>query len=141
MAIHDGCTVQLRYTLTDADTGEQLDASGEEPFVYTHGAGEILPALEAALAGREAGDVLTLTLSPEEAYGEREEALVQRVERARLPEGPVEIGTAFEAEMPWGPHIFRVVAMEGDEVVLDGNHPLAGRTLTFSLEVVSVQES
>ncbi len=141
MGIHNGNVVGLRYALTDAATGELLDASGEDPFTYTHGAGEILPALEKALEGREAGEKLEVTLEPADAYGEREDALVQRIARAQLPEGPVEEGMAFEANTPWGPHVFRVVSIEGDEVVLDGNHPLAGHTLTFELEVVSIGEA
>lgn len=141
MGIQAHDRVTLRYELTDADTGELLDRSGDEPFTYTHGAGEILPEIEKALAGKEAGEHVKITLAPEDAYGTREEALVQRVARAQLPEGPVEEGMAFEAQMPWGPQIFRVVAVEGDEVVLDGNHPLAGRTLAFALEVVSIEKA
>ncbi len=140
MQIAANSVVLFHYTLTNA-AGEQLDSSaGQEPLGYLHGAGNIIPGLENALAGKSVGDKLNVTVAPEEAYGTIKDELIQEVDRANF-EGidEIEPGMQFMAQTPWGQQPVTVVKVEGDVITLDGNHPLAGETLTFDVEVVEVR--
>jgi len=127
------------YRLTD-DSGALIDGSEGEPLVYIHGTHSIIPGLEQALEGKRSGDALQVRLPPELAYGERDEDLVQEVSRDELPaEAEIEVGAQFHAESEEGQHILTVVGVDGDSVRLDANHPLAGKTLHFEVQVVSVR--
>jgi FKBP-type peptidyl-prolyl cis-trans isomerase SlyD len=140
MKVERGRVVRLHYTIRD-EAGVTLESSrGREPLHYLHGKGQLLPALEASIEGEGKGHVATVTVAPADAYGERDPRGVVRAERASLPDG-VEIapGVELQADTPDGPLSFVVVAVEGDEVVLDANHPLAGKTLTFDVEVLDVR--
>lgn len=142
MNIADRCAVSFHYTLTD-DAGTVLDSSRDsEPLVYLHGAGNIVPGLEQAMAGRKPGDAFKVDVAPEQGYGTRVDALVQQMPRsafAGMPEP--EVGMQFQAESNMGPVMVTVVAVDADNVTLDGNHALAGVTLHFDVEVVSVREA
>ena len=142
MNIADRCAVSFHYTLTD-DAGTVLDSSrGSEPLVYLHGAGNIVPGLEQAMAGRKPGDAFKVDVAPEQGYGTRVDALVQQMPRsafAGMPEP--EVGMQFQAESNMGPVMVTVVAVDADSVTLDGNHALAGVTLHFDVEVVTVREA
>lgn len=132
----------IHYTLTD-DEGRVIDQSSEDrPLHYFHGAGNIIPGLEKALAGHQAGDRLQVDVRPEEGYGVRNEALVQDLPRQAF-QGveKVEPGMQFEARTERGPLLVTVVEVDGDRVRIDGNHPLAGQTLHFDVSVVEVRES
>lgn len=140
MQIEDGCLVSLDVRLYDAQGG-LLEAS-DAPVVYLHGAQDILPALEVALTGRAVGDELSLTLEPEDAFGDDD---AQRVHLFTVDEvgGDVEIGMQFEG-LPGQPsdgRIYTVTDRTREVVVLDGNHPLAGRTLRFDLRVAGVERA
>ncbi|MBV1789557.1 peptidylprolyl isomerase [Marinobacterium sp. D7] len=140
MQIAANAVVSIHYRLTNA-AGEQLDSSeGQEPLAYLHGASNIIPGLENALAGKVVGDKLSVTVEPEEAYGPVKEELVQDVDRSNF-EGidVIEPGMQFMAQTPWGQQPVTVVSVEEDVVTLDGNHPLAGQTLSFDVEVVEVR--
>ncbi len=141
MQIADERVVTLDYKLTDKD-GRVIDESGGRgDFVYLHGARNIIPGLENALTGQKAGDTLEVTISPEEGYGERDERLLQPVPRSMF-EGIDEVapGMQFQAQGPDGQqHVVTVVSAEGDEVVIDGNHPLAGVELHFDVKVIDVR--
>jgi len=129
----------FNYRLTD-DSGELIDGSEGEPLTYIHGTQSIIPGLEQALEGRRGGDSLQVRLPPELAYGERDEDLVQEVPREALPaEAEIEVGVQFHAESDEGQHILTVIGVDGDTVRLDANHPLAGKTLHFDVQVVSVR--
>jgi FKBP-type peptidyl-prolyl cis-trans isomerase SlyD len=134
--------VTLHYTLRD-EQGTVLDSSeGRAPLTYLHGKGNIIPGLEQALAGKEAGEKLDVSVAPEQAYGARDERLVQILPRSRLPEGTqVSPGMQLRADSPKGPRLLSVVKVERDFVTVDGNHPLAGRTLRFSVEVAEVRKA
>jgi FKBP-type peptidyl-prolyl cis-trans isomerase SlyD len=134
--------VTLKYTLRD-EHGAVLDTSeGRLPLTYLHGKGNIIRGLERALAGKEAGEKLDISVAPEEAYGARDERLVQILPRSRLPEGTqVAPGMQLRADSPRGPRLVSVVKVERDFVTVDGNHPLAGRTLHFSVEVTDVRKA
>jgi len=134
--------VVIHYTLKD-DAGKVLDSSaGGEPLAYLQGHGNLVPGLEKALEGREGGTKLAVTLPPEEGYGKRDEALIQRVPKRSLQgSGEIRKGMQFRAQTGEGLRVFTVSAVVGDMVTLDGNHPLADQTLHFDIEVVSVRSA
>jgi FKBP-type peptidyl-prolyl cis-trans isomerase SlyD len=134
--------VTLNYTLRDAQGAVIDTSSGRTPLSYLHGKGNIIPGLEEALAGKAAGDKLDVTVAPERAYGLRDERLVQIVPRARFGEvQDLQPGMQVRANGPQGPRIVTVVRLDRDFVTVDGNHPLAGRTLHFSVEVADVRKA
>jgi FKBP-type peptidyl-prolyl cis-trans isomerase SlyD len=134
--------VSLNYTLRD-EQGKVLDtSSGRAPLTYLHGKGNIIPGLEQALAGRSAGDKLDVTVAPEAGYGLRDERLVQIVARAKFGEvQDLAPGMQVRASGPQGARLVTVVRVDRDFVTVDGNHPLAGRTLHFSLEIAEVRKA
>ena len=139
MNIADRTVVALQYTLKNA-TGEVLDqASREDPLCYLHGAGNLIPGVEKALVGNTAGAKGEATVPPEEGYGQRDDQLVIQVPRAELPEGDLQLGMQFQVQHEDGVGIVTLTEMQGDAVTLDGNHPLAGETLHFEMEVVEVR--
>jgi len=142
MQISDNKVVTIHYTLSNAN-GDVLDSSvGEEPLAYLHGASNIVVGLENALAGKAAGDKLDVTVAPEEGYGEKHEEMVQKVPVDNFAGvDKVEVGMQFMAQVPWGEQPVTVIAVEDDGITLDGNHPLAGETLNFSVEVVAVRDA
>ena len=142
MLIAERCVVSFHYTLTD-DSGEVLDSSaGREPLAYLHGAGNIVPGLEAALTGRQAGDAFKVAVAPEEGYGVHHEGLVQQVPISAFGGvDQVEVGMEFHAQGPQGMLAVTVTGIDGDTVTIDGNHPLAGKTLNFDIEVTQVRDS
>jgi FKBP-type peptidyl-prolyl cis-trans isomerase SlyD len=142
MQITANCVVSMHYTLKN-DAGGVIDSSsGGEPLAYLHGAGNIVPGLEKALEGKQAGDQLSVKVAPEEGYGVRDEALVQQVPR-RAFQGVRDIkpGMRFNAQSAQGPMQVTVTGVQGDLVTIDGNHDLAGQTLNFEVEVTSVREA
>jgi len=140
MQITDKLAVSIHYILTDS-TGKQLDSSrDEDPMVYLHGSGQIIPGLENALLGKKAGDKFKTTIAPADAYGERREDMLQIVPMTMF-EGmdKVEEGMQFHADASQGVNVVTVTKVDGDEVTIDGNHPLAGETLTFDVEVMDIR--
>jgi FKBP-type peptidyl-prolyl cis-trans isomerase SlyD len=140
MKIQRGRVVTMHYTLRD-ETGSTIESSrGRDPMVYLHGYGQLIPGLEKVLDGNEAGRATTVTVAPKDAYGERDANAVVRAGRDAFPEGmDITPGAEVAADTPDGPLSFVVVGIEGDEIVLDANHPMAGRTLTFDVEVTDVR--
>lgn len=139
MQIADSTVVTIDYTLTDEE-GTELDSSrGGDPLTYLHGAGNIIPGLERALSGRSAGEDVSVTIAPEDAYGLRDEDLVQALPRGNFPPGPIDIGTRFRADSPDGSRVVTVVALDADTVTIDANHPLAGCTLHFAVSIRDVR--
>ena len=133
--------VLFHYTLKNPD-GEVLDTSDVgEPLFYLHGAGNIVPGLEEELSGRSVGDKLSATVPPEKGYGVRSGPGPQPVDRSAFPEGAeLELGMQFHAEAPDGsPLTLWVAAFEEDTVLVDANHPLAGVTLHFDIEVCATR--
>jgi FKBP-type peptidyl-prolyl cis-trans isomerase SlyD len=129
--------LQFHYTLRDAD-GRMLDTSrGGPPLACEEGAGEIVEGLEAALREMRLGERRQVAVRPELGYGLRDEALVQRVPRERLPVAEVRPGDQFQTGPDRHAPIVTVVAVEGSDVVLDANHPLAGQVLHFDVELVA----
>lgn len=135
--------VVLDYTLRDSDDDlvDASDAEDGEPIIYVHGYGMLVPGLEKALTGLEVGERKEIVVPPEEGFGERDEELVLEVDRAEMPRpDAVELGDELVAESPDGDEaVMRVVEIKDDAVVLDGNHPLAGETLRYSIHVREVR--
>ncbi len=142
MEIAAARVASIHYTLTD-DQGRVIDKSPQSrPLSYLHGAGNIVPGLEKALAGRKPGDSLEVDVKPEEAYGARNENLVQAVPREAFSSvGEVEPGMQFNVQTDGGPLLVTVVDVGDAQVRIDANHPLAGRNLHFAVEVADVREA
>lgn len=142
MQIAERCVALFHYTLKN-DAGEVIDSSeGRDPLGYLHGAGNIVPGLEKAMEGKQAGDSFEVTVAPEEGYGARNEQLVQAVPRSMF-QGVEDIqpGMRFQAESNQGPVSVIVTEVSEEEVTVDGNHALAGENLNFSIEVTDVREA
>lgn len=143
LLIGDNSVVSMHYKLTDND-GNVIDSSeGMEPLTYLHGAGNIIPGLENALIGKVAEDSLTVKVKPSDGYGEVMEDLIQTIDKSAF-QGveTVEAGMSFEAQGPDGSAQRIVVKhVEGDQVTIDANHPLAGVELNFDVNIVSVREA
>ncbi|QHS10829.1 peptidylprolyl isomerase [Sinimarinibacterium sp. NLF-5-8] len=140
MQISQNSVVCIHYTLTD-DAGEVIDSSsGGEPLAYLHGAGNIIPGLENALAGKQVGDKLKVHIDPAQGYGERNPELIQDVPR-RAFQGVdnIAVGMTFHAQSSQGPMQVTVTRVAGDMVTVDGNHALAGVALNFDVEVTDVR--
>ncbi len=143
MKITSGKVVSIHYVLTN-NSGEELDSSGGEPLVYLHGEGQIIPGLEKQLEGLSRGDKREkIEIKPEDGYGEFQQELIKKLDRNALP-GDVEIqvGMQFMSLMPDGQRRpFLVSAVEGNQVEIDGNHPMAGQTLNFKIEVTEIRDA
>lgn len=132
--------VTFHYTLRDPN-GRVLDSSaGGEPISYLEGTGQIIDGLDEQLRFAAAGEKTRVVVPAKKAYGERDPAQVQRVKRALLPvDGELKIGDQFQTDSDRYAPVVTVQAIEGDEVLLDANHPLAGVDLTFDVEIVAVR--
>ena len=140
MTIADDSVVSFHYTLRD-DAGSINESSeGGSPVVYLHGRNAIVPGLERELTGKKSGDKFTATVTPEEGYGLRNESAVQRVPLKHLAtRGPIVAGQMVVVNTRDGGRQARVVKVGHFNVDLDLNHPLAGRTLEFDIEIVDVR--
>lgn len=142
MRIDKHAVVTIDYTLK-GDDGQELDRPTEgSPLTYVHGTGALVAGLEEALTGKRAGDAVTVRVTPEKGYGERDGALVGQVKRRQLGiEGDVHVGMQFRVDLEEGYDIVTVTGIDGDLVTIDANHPLAGRTLLYEVDVRDVREA
>ncbi len=143
MKIESECVVSIQFKLT-GDDGAVLDASeAEEPLVYLHGSNNLIPGLENVLTGKSEGDQLEVTIQPEDGYGSNDPELVQTVPVSAFGEiEDIQPGMQFQAQNSEGQdQIITIQEIDGDEVVVDGNHPLAGQRLHFDVTVESVRKA
>ena len=142
MEIASNRVASIHYTLTN-DEGQVIDRSPEaQPLSYLHGAGNIVPGLERALEGKSAGDTFNVDVTPEEGYGQRNDGLIQTVPREAFQGvDSINPGMQFRAQTDNGPLVVTVVEVDDAQVKIDGNHPLAGQTLHFAIEVANVREA
>ncbi len=142
MNISKNCIVTLNYTLTD-DENKTLDTSvGGEPLVYLHGAQNIIPGLEEALEGKKQGDKFKVSITAEKAYGEHMEEMIQNIPKNQFPPGQdLQPGMKFQANSPQGPIVLTVIEVGETDILVDGNHPLAGENLNFDVEVAEVRSA
>lgn len=128
--------ISFNYVLT-AKGGEVIDASAKgKPLIFLSGCGQIIPGLETILLAMNILEKRTVTIAAQEAYGVYNERLLYKVDRSKLPAGEVKVGDMFEVGQADSFSPVRVTAVSGDEITLDGNHPLAGQDLTFAVEIV-----
>ncbi|EAU55753.1 FKBP-type peptidyl-prolyl cis-trans isomerase [Mariprofundus ferrooxydans] len=144
MQICNHKVVSLQFSMSN-DAGEVLDSSDDgDALLYLHGEENIVPGLELALEGKSVGDKLKVTLDAADAYGEIDPSLVEVVS-AEMFEGVdnIEVGMEFEAEMPDEDELqyVRITEIDGDNVTVDGNHPLAGMRLHFDVTVEAIREA
>ncbi|WP_289149740.1 peptidylprolyl isomerase [uncultured Salipiger sp.] len=138
--VKTGDTVRIHYTGTLSD-GTTFDSSaGRDPLEFTVGSGQIIPGLDQAIPGMTVGDRKTVEIAPEEAYGPVHPEARQQVPRTEIPDHiPLDLGTQLQVQTPTGQTVQVVVAEVTEEVVtLDANHPLAGKDLTFAIELVEI---
>lgn len=143
MQIAKDKVVLINYTLKN-DAGEIIDSSeGGDPLAYLHGAENIIPGLEKALEGKAAGESLSVTVPPEEAYGVFDEGKIQSVPKEMFDDaGEVVVGAQYHAAAPDGGYITITVTEVGDDTVtVDANHPLAGENLSFDITVVDIRDA
>lgn len=137
--IAKGKVVGFSYHLRDTE-GETLDRS-EEPFYYLHGWQNIVPGLELAMEGLLEGDSKNVTVLPEDGYGEYRPDLVFPVPLSQLPNGKIEVGMEFQTETEEGHMVLFVQEVRTEDAILNGNHPLAGKTLLFDVKIHSIREA
>lgn len=142
LMIGQNSVVSMHYTLKN-DQGEIMDSSqGKEPMVYLHGANNLIPGLEAELTGKTTGAEFSASIPPAQAYGEFNQDFIQVINKSMF-QGveSVEVGMTFMAQGDGGAQRqIRVTEVDGDDITIDANHPLAGQTLHFEVEVVDVRE-
>ena len=143
MTIAQDKVVTIHYKVVDSESGDLIDSSeNKQPMVYLHGAQNIIPGLEKALEGKQIGAELDVRVTPEEAYGPRRDEQVQQVPRDAFKEmEKVEPGMAVTAQTEQGPVNLIVTEVSEATVTVDANHPLAGKTLDFSVKVESVRDA
>lgn len=135
--------VAIDYTLTN-NQGQVIDSSqGREPLAYLHGKGNIIPGLEKQLEGKNVGDNVKAVVKPEEGYGNHDPRMVQQVPAAAFKGVPeIKAGMQFQAQGPGGQvRLVTVTKVEGDNVTVDANHPLAGQTLNFDVTIKEVRDA
>jgi len=142
MPIAQNSVVTIHYTLKD-DAGEVIDSSREgDPIAYLHGHGNLVPGLERELEGKNTGDKVNVSVAPDQGYGEYDKSLVQQVPRRALQGiANIKVGLRLQAQTPQGPRAVVVTRLVGDMVTIDGNHPLAGKSLNFDVEITDVREA
>ncbi len=143
MKVTQNKVVSLHYVLTD-DNGTTIDSSRKrgEPFSYLHGFNNIISGLEAALEGHEAGFKKDIHVAPSDGYGEYNTEAVFEVSRDKFPENEeITVGMRVQGESPDGVMDFTVVRLDSENVILDANHPMAGQTLHFDVELLDVRDA
>ena len=132
----------ITYTLKDSE-GTLIDqADKNQPFAFIQGVGNIIPGLENALEGKGVGDKINVSIEPAQAYGERDDNLMQTLSKEMF-EGVDEIspGMQFHAQTNQGMSVVTVTEVENDQITVDGNHPLAGLTLNFDVDVIDIRDA
>lgn len=135
-----GDTVKIHYTGKLSD-GTQFDSSaGRDPLEFALGSGQVIPGFDKAVDGMSVGESKSVTIAPDDAYGQKHEQLVQDVPKSALPDDmEPQVGMQLQSQSPDGQTIPLVVTAVGDDTItVDGNHPLAGHELNFEIELVAI---
>ncbi|OGO07297.1 MAG: hypothetical protein A2Y92_04665 [Chloroflexi bacterium RBG_13_57_8] len=141
--VKDGDTIKVDYTLTLDDGTLYYTTSSQEPAQYTLGQDVILPGFRDAVIGMEVGETKTVVVQPEQGYGERRDELVVPVDRERFsPDIELEVGKRLQTTLANGtPAIVVITALDDELVTVDANHPLAGKSLTFQIKLISIGQN
>lgn len=142
MKITENAVVVIDYTLKD-DDDNIIDQSADGNFAYLNNGRNIISGLEKALVDKEKGDQVSASIGPADGYGERDESQVQKISREMFPpEADIQVGMQFQGQSAEGHQaVITITEINGDEIVADGNHPLAGMTLHFEVTIVDVREA
>ena len=142
MDVSTGKQVSIEYTLTLEDK-TVVDSNVEaKPLIFIQGSHNIIPGLESALDGMKVGDSKQVTVTPEDAYGPVNDDAVSEIEKSQIPEDSLKVGTVLQGQSPDGRVIIaRVVEIGEETVLLDYNHPLAGKTLNFDVKILAVENA
>jgi FKBP-type peptidyl-prolyl cis-trans isomerase SlyD len=143
MIIGPGCVATIHFFLYD-DKGNLLDSSESfGPLTFVHGKSKILPALETIIQGKQKGDSFSATFSPKEAYGQKDETLIKEFSLDQLPksEHKLEVGALFQTNRDNTTFTMRIIKIDENLAVLDGNHPFAGKTLNYKGTILEVREA
>lgn len=142
MTIVNNVVATINYTLKNGNDLTIDSSVDKDPLVYIHGMGHLIPGLEKSLEGKVKGDKVNAVISPDDAYGPRRDDMVQVVPKTEFKDiETMEIGTQFQVETENGDIIVTLIELRDEEVVLDGNHPLAGETLHFDVEIIDIREA
>mgnify|MGYP003961781669 CR=1 FL=1 len=141
IVVESNTVVDVHYHGYFHGTDEVFDSSLErEPLTFLVGHGQMIPGFEAEILGAVVGEKRTFTLEPDRAYGPRQEEAVMQRSKAEFPENvDLEVGMRFQAEVGGMPTPVEITNIEGDVVTVDFNHPMAGKTLTFDIEIMSIR--
>jgi len=141
MIVATNKVVKMHYSVMDND-GNSIDNSFDgEPLIFVVGTGYLISGLENALQGKQAGDKLSVTVEPDEGYGERNDNLMQAVPKSMFEGMEIEVGMQFRASTDDGDQSVMIIDIQDEEVIVDGNNPLAGITLNFDVEILEVRDA
>jgi FKBP-type peptidyl-prolyl cis-trans isomerase SlyD len=141
MKITSDKVITINYILKD-DKGVVIDQSSDASFAYLHGHQNIIPGLENALEEKEKGDSFSLVIEPKDAYGEHNPEITQVIPRSAFGDVELEVGMQFHAESDAGqPVLITISEINGDDITIDGNPPLAGVTLHYDVDVMDVRDA
>ncbi len=142
MKIEKDKMVSIHYTLRDESGGVMDSSRDRDPLDFIQGSGQIIPGIEKALEGKEAGEEMSVVVEPEEGYGRRDESLVYQVPKDQFQGiDEIEVGMCFQVNAGDGPLLMNVASVEEDGIVLDGNHPLSDMQLSFEISIVNVRDA
>jgi len=142
LTVTEGKLVSLEYTLQLDDKSVVESNVGAEPLTYTHGSQQLIPGLEKALEGLAVGDTKEVTVTPADGYGEQDPKALQEVQKQLIPPDALTVGARLQGKTPNGHTVYpRVAEIKEDTVVLDFNHPLAGKTLHFAVKILDITEA
>ena len=141
MIIAANKVVKMHYSVMDNDKNSIDNSFDGEPLIFIVGTGYLIQGLEDALQGKEAGDTLSVTVPPEQGYGERHDELMQAVPKSMFEGMEIEVGMQFRASTDYGDQSVMIIDIQEDEVIVDGNNPLAGITLNFDVEILEVRDA
>ena len=138
--IKNGTLVRFEYTLSDENGNVLQSNKGKEPVTYTHGQNEVIPGLEKGLSGMEVNDEKSFCVEPEEGYGPVDPQAFKEVPKSDIPAAALTVGAALSARGREGEnHVIHVREVKQETVILDFNHPLAGKTLNFDVKVLDIE--
>lgn len=141
MTISNNAVVTIDYEIKDSE-GKLLESADGELMSYIQGSGSLAPGLEKALEGKETGHQMELTLAPEEGFGTRDDELIREMDLEDFEDSEeISPGLVFRADLDGEVSFYTVISVNDDTVVIDGNHPFAGQTLTFNITVKEVREA
>lgn len=133
--------VKMHYSVLDNNKNTIDNSFDGEPLVFIVGTGFLIPGLENALLGKEAGDTFSVTVEPDQGYGERHDDLMQAVPKSMFEGMEIEVGMQFRATTDAGDQSVMIIEIQDEDVIVDGNHPLSGITLHFDVEVLEVRDA